>query len=459
MLVACKIGVLGLILILITWYQSQNSDNSNSVIIPFKLLGTENYRIWSGAVKLALQDKNKYGFVDGTCLKESYTTSDVLSTQWDRCNVMVLTWIMNVVSQDVYIRLVYSENAVTVWKELNETYDKVGGSVVYNLLLKINYVKQGGSSVADYYHRLNSLWREFDALTKLPKCTCEVKCTCNASKELGLHQQLMKLMQFLMGMDDCDQPIRSSLLTRDPLLEVKDACNVVSRDLCLYVTTITMGWIIDSGANQHLTVSTAEMYNIVDISELKITVGYPNGTLSTISHGGNLKLTNNVILCDVLVVSVYCVSLLSVNKLIRDSKMFVGFDENKCYIQDLKREKVLGTRSESGGLNLFDMNNSNCIGKSNVVMSFHVSKLLWHNRLSHPADQVLYVLKNDLSIFDNTSVPVCEVCQRAKQTREPFPLSDHKSKGVFVFTKKRLTASDILPVRRDQTQDLFVFLF
>ncbi|GJU92352.1 reverse transcriptase domain-containing protein [Tanacetum coccineum] len=37
----------------------QNSDNRNSVIIPFKLLGTENYRIWSGAVKLALQDRNK----------------------------------------------------------------------------------------------------------------------------------------------------------------------------------------------------------------------------------------------------------------------------------------------------------------------------------------------------------------------------------------------------------------
>ncbi|GKB42908.1 putative RNA-directed DNA polymerase [Tanacetum coccineum] len=29
---------------------------------------------------------------------------------------------------------------------------------------------------------------------------------------------------------------------------------------------------------------------------------------------------------------------------------------------------------------------------------------------------------------DNTYVPVCEICQRAKQTREPFPLSDHKSK-------------------------------
>ncbi|GJW54707.1 hypothetical protein Tco_0098792 [Tanacetum coccineum] len=35
----------------------QNTDNSNSVIIPFKLLGIENYRIWFGAVKLTLQTR------------------------------------------------------------------------------------------------------------------------------------------------------------------------------------------------------------------------------------------------------------------------------------------------------------------------------------------------------------------------------------------------------------------
>nr|GEZ22947.1 ribonuclease H-like domain-containing protein [Tanacetum cinerariifolium] len=112
-------------------------------------------------------------------------------------------------------------------QELNETYDKVDGSVVYNLLQEINIVKQGGSSVADYYQRINSLWREFDALTKLPKCTCDVKYSCDACKELGLHQQLMKLMQLLMGLDDCYQPVKISLLTKDPLPEVKDAYNVV----------------------------------------------------------------------------------------------------------------------------------------------------------------------------------------------------------------------------------------
>nr|GFA17575.1 putative ribonuclease H-like domain-containing protein [Tanacetum cinerariifolium] len=37
----------------------QNSDNSNSVVIPFKLFGTGNYKIWFGAVRLALQARNK----------------------------------------------------------------------------------------------------------------------------------------------------------------------------------------------------------------------------------------------------------------------------------------------------------------------------------------------------------------------------------------------------------------
>ncbi|GJV29249.1 hypothetical protein Tco_1385697, partial [Tanacetum coccineum] len=48
-------------------------------------------------------------------------------------------------------------------------------------------------------------------------------------KELLLHHQLMKLMKFLMGLDDAYQP-RSALLTRDPLPNVKDAYNIVSRE-------------------------------------------------------------------------------------------------------------------------------------------------------------------------------------------------------------------------------------
>ncbi|GJZ47195.1 ribonuclease H-like domain-containing protein [Tanacetum coccineum] len=97
----------------------------------------------------------------------------IRSGLWDRCNAVVLNWILTSLSQDVYLGHVFSDNAA-----------------------KINSFKQGSLPVSEYYHKLNSLWREFDALTKLRDCTCE------ARNEVVDYGKLMKLMQFLMGLDD-----------------------------------------------------------------------------------------------------------------------------------------------------------------------------------------------------------------------------------------------------------------
>ncbi|GJZ00447.1 ribonuclease H-like domain-containing protein [Tanacetum coccineum] len=366
-------------------------------------------------IDAALQARNKYGFYDGTCLKESYATSNVLSAQWDRCNAMVLTWIMNVVSQDVYMGLVYSENVVVVWKELNKTYDKVDGFIVgIPESTGGTESKQNGTSfVAKTF---NNNKKQFN---NNGNNIARGKQSFNANSDVKLSDKTSSISLSISFTYEQIQKILN-LINDKPSGSIH--ANIAGR------ASFFNGNIIDSGANQHLTGSTFGMSNVVDISKLKITVGHPNGTLAVISHVGNLKLANNVILYVVLVIPGYCVSLLSVNKLIRDSKMFVGFDENKCYIQDLKRERVLGTSSESSGLCLFDVKKTNCIGQCTMVMTFHVCKVVWHNRLGHLADQVLYVVKKDLNIFDNTFVPMCKICQRAKQTREPFPLSGHKSK-------------------------------
>ncbi|GJY34619.1 hypothetical protein Tco_0419088 [Tanacetum coccineum] len=95
------------------------------------------------------------------------------------------------------------------------------------------------------------------------------------------------------------------------------------------------GWIIDSEANQHITSSTSNMTNVIDIAELNITVGHPNGTTTKIRKVANLKLTNNIVLFDVLVIPEYCVSLLFVNKLVRDSKLHVGIDEDVKFYETI----------------------------------------------------------------------------------------------------------------------------
>ncbi|GKC02549.1 ribonuclease H-like domain-containing protein [Tanacetum coccineum] len=88
--------------------------------------------------------------------------------------------------------------------------------------------------------------------------------------------------------------------------------------------------------------------------------------------------------------------------------------------------------SESGSLYLFDVeqNGMSMYGLSNSAFVCHVSKQLWHNRLGHPFDQVLFILSKSIGLrYDKHTYP-CDIRHKARQTMDRFPLSDHKS--VFV---------------------------
>nr|GEV00728.1 actin-binding, cofilin/tropomyosin type [Tanacetum cinerariifolium] len=68
------------------------------------------------------------------------------------------------------------------------------------------------------------LKREFDIGTLLPSCTSA------AHERVLKHNQLVTLMQFLIRFNDVYQPVRSNLLARDPLHDVKDAFAIVSME-------------------------------------------------------------------------------------------------------------------------------------------------------------------------------------------------------------------------------------
>lgn len=47
------------------------NDTSLASLINFKLIGTNNYNMWSRAIKFALRNKCKFGFINGTCKRKS----------------------------------------------------------------------------------------------------------------------------------------------------------------------------------------------------------------------------------------------------------------------------------------------------------------------------------------------------------------------------------------------------
>ncbi|GKC50055.1 putative RNA-directed DNA polymerase [Tanacetum coccineum] len=145
------------------------------------------------------------------------------------------------------------------------------------------------------------------------------------------------------------------------------------------------GLIFDSGANHHLTYTDKDLVNVIDISYLGITVSHPNGTEACITKFGNMVLNKTLTLYDVLV--------------------------------DLRDLKVMGTGSQIDSLYYFD---------KGIYVVCSLTKGVWHSILGHPYEHVLKVLKNDINL-EETKIDFCEICQMAKQTREHFPLSDHKS--------------------------------
>lgn len=110
-------------------------------------------------MKIALLPKNKIRFIDDTCLKEKQETA--LQPQWERCNAIVLSWILNSVSKKLFTGIVYSSNAQSVWHDLKERYGKVNGSRIFKLRRGINGFVQGSLSVSIHFTKLKKLWDEY----------------------------------------------------------------------------------------------------------------------------------------------------------------------------------------------------------------------------------------------------------------------------------------------------------
>ncbi|GKF95781.1 hypothetical protein Tco_0288516, partial [Tanacetum coccineum] len=103
---------------------------------------------------------------------------------------------------------------------------------------------------------------------------------------------------------------------------------------------------VNSMANQHMTYTDKELDNVIDISYLKIKVDHPNGIEVYISKIGNLRLSNGLTLYDVMVIPEYCVTLISIHKLVKENKVIVAFDENKCYFLNLINLLGIGEQCE-----------------------------------------------------------------------------------------------------------------
>ena len=95
------------------------SDHPGLILVSKKLNG-DNYNTWCWAMEISLSAKNKIGFINGKVKMPSETKQPDEHATWQRCNNMLLAWIINSIESDILDSILYLKTVYEVWEDLRE---------------------------------------------------------------------------------------------------------------------------------------------------------------------------------------------------------------------------------------------------------------------------------------------------------------------------------------------------
>lgn len=131
---------------------------------------------------IALGVKNKLGFVNGLMHKPQ--SNNAMLAHWNRCNLMVLSWLGNSLSKEIASSVLYIDSAKEMWDELKERFAESNGPRVFQLQRSISSLLQGEMKVSSYFTKLKGFWDELMNFKPQPVCKCDPSCTCGVIKTL-----------------------------------------------------------------------------------------------------------------------------------------------------------------------------------------------------------------------------------------------------------------------------------
>jgi len=204
-----------------------NSDHAGLVLVSDRLTTGADFHSWRRSVRMALNVRNKLGFIDGTIPKPNENDREFGS--WSRCNDMVATWLMNSVSKKIGQSLLFISTAEGIWSNLMSRFKQDDAPRVYEIEQRLSVVQQGSMDVSTYYTELVTLWEEYRNHVELPVCTCG-KCECNAAALWEKLQQRSRVTKFLMGLNESYEATRRHILMLKPIPTIEDAFNMVTQD-------------------------------------------------------------------------------------------------------------------------------------------------------------------------------------------------------------------------------------
>ncbi|KAL4364052.1 hypothetical protein GQ457_04G026420 [Hibiscus cannabinus] len=178
----------------------------------------------------------------------------------------------------------------------------------------------------------------------------------------------------------------------------------------------------------------------------------PNKTIVSVGYAGTIRLSDRILLRDVLYVPEFRFNLLVVSSLIKDTDLTVLFSKSHFLIQGLCQ--VIGKGEFYRGLYLLQLPRMPvkpfCSNDSIVLAS-------WHDRLGHPSSSVFHFLKNVLPYVESNKNVLCTICPLAKQKPLSFHVYSTVTNTPFELVHSSIIPSIIAMIKWQYGFDLKVF--
>ncbi|XP_060963732.1 uncharacterized protein LOC133033137 [Cannabis sativa] len=143
-----------------------STGNHPGLILVSNVLNGSNYQSWKRGITMALAAKKKISFIDGSLPRTEIDNPSLNS--WLICNNMVMSWLVNSVSQEIAQSIMYFDLATDMWNDLAERFNEGNGPRIFQLQTQLTRLQQGEQSVSSFFTKMKSLWdelKEFQPIT------------------------------------------------------------------------------------------------------------------------------------------------------------------------------------------------------------------------------------------------------------------------------------------------------
>lgn len=203
-------------------FPTSSHDGLTHLITGHKLNG-QNYNQWVRSVTIFLQGKGREGYITGD--SKCPEKGDTNLQKWQLENSQVMTWLLNTMTNEIGENFMFYDTAKDIWDAVKETYSDVDNtSAVFEIKSILHDLRQGESSVTEYFNILNRHWQQLDIYEEVKWC-----CTEDQKKYKDLVGK-ERIYKFLLGLNKDLDEVRGRILGTKPLPKIREAFSEVRRE-------------------------------------------------------------------------------------------------------------------------------------------------------------------------------------------------------------------------------------